>query len=71
MGSNHPVGGGSMSDYVFPLADEADLTACDLNRCADVLADADPVMSDNLRRAADRLRASLRAEGHSVTEDAL
>lgn len=60
-----------MSDYVFPLPDEADLTACDLNRCADVLAGVDPVMSDNLRRAADRLRASLRAEGHHVTQDAL
>ena len=60
-----------MTGHVFKLADEADLTACDLNRCADVLADADPVMADNLRRAADRLRASLRAEGHPVTVDAL
>lgn len=59
-----------MTGHTFPLADEADLTACDLNRCADVLADVDPVMADNLRRAADRLRASLRLEGHPVTEDA-
>ncbi|MBB1020142.1 hypothetical protein G6030_02345 [Dietzia sp. E1] len=59
-----------MNNDVFSLADEADLTACDLNRCADVLADVDPVMADNLRRAAERLRASLRAEGHHVTEDA-
>ena len=70
MGSNHRVGGAVMSGHVFNLADEADLTACDLDRCADVLADVDPVMADNLRRAADRLRASLRAEGHPVTEDA-
>ena len=70
MGSSHPVGGGSMTGHVFKLADEADLTACDLSRCADVLADADPVMADNLRRAAERLRASLRAEGHPVTQDA-
>ncbi|WP_440220636.1 hypothetical protein [Dietzia sp. MNB45] len=60
-----------MNGHVFKLADEADLTACDLNRCADALAGVDPVMADNLRRAAERLRASLRAEGHPVTVDAL
>ena len=70
MGSGHRLGGGSMTGHTFPLADEADLAACDLNRCADVLADVDPVMSANLRRAADRLRASLRLEGHPVSEDA-
>ena len=59
-----------MSDYVFPLADEVDLCAANLHRIADTLTDCDPVMADNLRRAAERLRASLRAEGHPVTEDA-
>lgn len=54
--------------HVFPLPVEVDLCAANLARIADVLAGDDPVTADNLRRACGRLRASLAAGGHPVTD---